>query len=141
MYLIFSLCIVSVVPIGMEYTCPKFQQGLNKITCKINTTAFDNKACDSLQKNVTFEKGDTKLCYAPSPSASGCNASQNTSSSPCWCVGSDNIFTHTFLFMATSRDLGAVVECKYCITSSTTNDIVGCNISSFGKCHRFLQFV
>lgn len=125
----------------MDYTCPTFQKGWNKITCKINLTSFDDEACDSLQENVTFEKGENKLCYAPPPAASGCRTSHNTSSNPCWCVESDNIFTYTFLYVAASSDVGASVECKYCITSHNTNDNVGCKISSFGKCDKFLHFV
>lgn len=119
--------------IETEYSCPKFQIGVNLVTCKINKTAVDDAACDSLQKNVTFDKGETVLCFAPRPSTSGCSTSHNTSSNPCWCVDSgQNIFTYTILYVATSSDVGAILECKYCITPPNPNGPAGCKIDSLG---------
>lgn len=129
----------SVLSIGTEYSCPKFQIGVNLVTCKINKTAVDDATCDSLQNYVTFEKGETLLCTAPRPSTSGCNTSHSTSSNPCWCVDSgQNIFTYTISYVATSSDVGAILECKYCITPPNLNAPAGCKIDSFGECHKFI---
>lgn len=126
---------------GVEYICPAFKEGVNTVVCKINkTAATDSSKCIIQQKNITFDwtlsHGITR-CIAPTPSSFACKTQNDPLPNTCWCDGSDqDIFTYKFTYVVNqSRDLGALIDCKYCVPrmeNTNMEAIDGCKIINVG---------
>lgn len=133
---IIDFCIVTVT--GVEYICPTFNEGMNIIVCKINTTLVENGGCYKA-KNVTFDWSDEaldqhiSLCSAPPPSPSSCKKQKDLSPNTCWCDESDQeIFTYKFSYMFNKKHKFGYLDCKYCFAPENSNIEKGCKIGNIG---------